>query len=173
MLLELGAVGSALPIQAALRLVAVHGLTDLWTLRPGKLSPYLLAAVPWPSTTAPFLAASVAHFSRDIGAASSVLLHVSWAMLWVLAGPEVAIATALCYMVIVHLPCHYARVLRRCPDRHWIMPMASVIATALLVPSHVTSLSDWVQRLVCVHVALEEFQHRGLCHETKKSAHWV
>ena len=158
MLLELGAVHSMPLAQAALRVVAVHGLTDALTPYKSHLSLYLLVMLPWPSTL-PFAAASVAHFSRDIGLGGSVMLHASWAAFYAVRGPEVATSVALLYLTVVHLPCHYLRTLKRTTSRRWVLPMAGVSAAALLLPITITTLCDWMQRLICVHVALEEW-HR-------------
>lgn len=91
--------------------VALHGLTDL--RHPARIVPYMLVAMPLHGAllTALFLVASVAHFSGDIGAVASVLFHL---LLWRLYACNMrtqALECVLLYMVFLHAPMHYVRVL--------------------------------------------------------------
>jgi len=97
-----------------LGLLATHGLTDLcW---PAEIFlPYLCALLlPAPDVlvTAAFFASSVAHFGADLCSLSgSVALHGALAATACVWGPNAAFDAVMAYMISIHAPMHFKRVL--------------------------------------------------------------
>ena len=145
---------------AVLAVVAMHGLTD--ARAPNSLFPYLLTFVPLPGSTVTtaFLAASVAHFSDDLGQKRSLLLHAAWATTALAFGLDTAFDAAVCYMAIVHVPMHYRRILQE-RTRPAFLSVLSASAMGCLVtpflPARVT-LTHLHQRLVVSHVLCERLR---------------
>ena len=147
-------------VQTALRVVAVHGATDAWVHPPSWLLAYAPAALPWPCTTPAFLVASVVHFARDVGAGGSVALHATWAALCV-RSVRAAVRAALLYMMVLHVPLHYRAVAASAAGTGWAAGMALLTALVVAFGPRVAALPEWAQRIVCVHVLLDELRRRA------------
>lgn len=153
---EMVAIAVPPPLAPVVWAVGVHGATDAWTHRT-MLPWYLLAVPPWPHTSTLLTVASVAHFSEDIGAPRSLLLHtciVSTA----LASVPAAVAITLCYLCAVHVPAHARRVAQHSGPwvAHVLWALGAILLSALFMRWYppLDAVPDAAQRVACVHVAL-------------------
>lgn len=86
--------------------VALHGIVDF--AEPVTLVAYpACLTIPDRLAVPVFAVASVAHFAQDLGFAQSLLFH----LLLVLLPPRVALAVLDVFMVLIHLPCLFVRIL--------------------------------------------------------------
>lgn len=149
-----------------------HGLTDVWSVQhPRHLFPYLSLLLPdavfEPWITPLFLAASVAHFSRDVGFAGSSLLHFFWGER-LLRGKD-ALGWATLYLSLVHTPLHYHRKHKEgvlVGRGRWSVvagaTAASLLSTRLLFFRLSPTGSTWyrvtsrAQRCVVSHILVED-----------------
>lgn len=145
-------------IKPLLAAIAAHGLTDLDS--PAWIPHYsLLTLLPLPSpiVTAMFCAASLMHFSDDVGVAGSVAMHAGVAVVGWTVGVQAAFKTMIGYLSFCHVPMHYARCYNR-DRRRTALVTASVTMFAVLF-SH--SMGEWVpltdrmQRLATAHIFTE------------------
>ena len=138
-----------------LALLAAHGISDID--RPMACLPryFLCTTVPLPPriVTIAFCLSSVSHFSLDIGWHGSLALHSAVAAAGVVWGERVAARLMAAYMLSVHLPLHYARLVRA---RRFIGIFVAVCFTiAILLGTRgvrAVCLSEDAQRLVIAHV---------------------
>lgn len=145
----------AIPVPAPLAplvwAVGMHGVTDAWTHR-AMVPAYLLAAPPWPHTTALFTLASVVHFSEDVGPRASLALHACIVAAAAASVPA-ALALTLAYLCAVHVPRHAARVERHAgPQLVAAMWALGALVMALDLPAD--AIPDAAQRVACVHIGL-------------------
>ena len=139
-------------------LVAAHGLTDLRDTE--NLLPYFVCVVPLPGlvVTLAFLAASIVHFSLDLGLEDSLRLHAAWLVVGASLGMDAAADAALAFMALVHLPLHFLRVWREgtLASRAWVV--AAVVGGAVLAallaawPPPSLTLTHLQQKIVLAHV---------------------
>ena len=145
--------------------VGVHGITDAWTCTRA-IPAYALALVDWPCTTPLFFAASAVHLSHDVGPFGSLILHAFMGTL-ALCRMDVAYTAMLAFMIGTHVPNHYARVyetLKHHPRSVTRCAMCTVVATlvaAAFAPA-AASVNDVMQRIVCVHVGIDQLVWRGV-----------
>jgi len=153
-----------------------HGLTDLWTVPPHLLFPYLSLLLPpsslggWDSPL--FLAASVYHLSGDVGVFGSSLLHAFW-MERLLRGRD-ALGWATLYLSLVHTPLHYWNRLVANPPQGRVKRVTQAVSlsvsTAACLSLHnrlflrlsssgstLFRLTPLRQRVVVSHVLVEDF----------------
>lgn len=152
----LGDMKFTLPLNpAALAVIVGHGAADA-TLPAHRLALYGAALLPLPATPA-FAAASVAHFSRDVGLGGSILLHC---VLVALAKERLRAACLLLqmYMCMLHVPIVLLGLAAR---RDWhalgIVAASSLAAWAArgrVLRNGTFELTDVLQRLIVVHVLL-------------------
>ena len=151
----------AIPVPPALAPAAIavgmHGLSDALTHR-AAVPAYLLAVPTWPHTTTLLTLASVFHFAEDVGIRNSLVLHaciVGTATVSV----SLAVAITLLYMCTIHVPSHFQRV-KPLAGREWVTLLVAASLVASLVTSVVARagstlmVTDPVQRVVCVHIAI-------------------
>lgn len=109
--------------------VAMHGIVDF--AEPATLAAYpVCLTIPDRLAVPAFAVASVAHFSQDVGPALSLLFH----LLLVLLPPRVALVALDLFMIMVHLPCLFARL------HHRPLPLAllfSGLAAGVALPGRV------------------------------------
>lgn len=168
------AVDVATPLAPAIAAASAHGLTDL-ALPPRRLAPYALVLLPSVSScvvTPVFLACSLRHFSHDVGAEGSALLHALLAAT-ALADAEVAWSLFSCYYCLVHVPRHalaHAALHSRGRTRRTALSLAIAVAVCAAVAVAVAAtaagptdaafrsfeLTDRMQLAVVAHVAVEE-----------------
>jgi integral membrane sensor domain MASE1 len=148
----------AIPVPPALAPAAIavgmHGLSDALTHR-AAVPAYMLAVPTWPHTTALFTLASVFHFAEDVGIRNSLVLHaciVGTAAVSV----SISVALTLLYMCTVHVPRHFRKVERLAGrERVSMLVAASLVAPVVVARAGSTLLvTDPVQRVVCVHIAI-------------------
>lgn len=134
--------------------IALHGATDAWT-HPASLPAYALVLVPWRHTRPCFVVSSVAHFAADMGGAvPSAAAHAVLALLCLCGRRSLASRAALWYMILAHVPLHYAR----CWASGCRLAVCACLALSGCVayrargrPGSSVVLQPWAQRLVCVH----------------------
>jgi hypothetical protein len=174
------AVEVATPLAPAIAAASAHGLTDL-ALPPRRLAPYAVLLFPTVSpcvVTPVFLACSLRHFSHDVGAEGSALLHALFAAT-ALVDVEVAWSLFCLYYCLVHVPRHaleHAAVHSRVRSRRTALAFAVAVAVAVgavAVAAAVAAagpaaadarvaafrsleLTDRMQLAVVAHVAVEE-----------------
>lgn len=147
----------AMPLNhRVLPLVIAHGFADVE--KPlAMLSLYSLALVPLPATSATFALASLLHFEKDVGTAASVMLH---AALFVVSRRDLRVACVLlqAFFCAVHVPLVLCALVR---ERRWLglSFVAAAVAAASktvqkIAPGGEFVLTEWMQRLVTVHVFL-------------------
>lgn len=96
--------------------VVPHGLTDAWCAAPASVVGWYGAGLVVALSVSgrvwwvPAGTASVVHFAGDVGAAWAVLLVAVLAGAWRVNCERWAYALLLAYMMLVHLPRHYASV---------------------------------------------------------------
>ena len=96
-------------------IIAAHGASDMDALSV-CVPRYLLCAcapLPAPVVTVAFNAASVVHFASDVGVDGSIALHSLVGFAGLVGGSHVAARLMTAYMMLVHVPMHYARLLVR------------------------------------------------------------
>ena len=147
----------ALPIRnRALLAVAVGHAGYDFALGAGLL-PYAVLMLPAsPSlTTTMFVAASVRHFSTDVGLLGSVLLHACTAAL-AAANLEAATHVMLCYIAFVHAPLTAVRLLASRARVKFALVVAGIAASCLwrnsLVRDGEFELGHFKQMVVVGHV---------------------
>ena len=113
-------------------LIAAHGMVDF--ARPSLLGVYALAVVPLGSlpTTAAFLATSMVHFGRDLGAGLSLLMHTAAGVLYVI-DKNVAFSMMMAYSLLWHVPG------AACPPHR---PLSALLLTARCAPPQ-RSIFGW------------------------------
>ena len=144
------------PLVLPLAIASTHGLTDFD--RPAHLYPYALMLW-WPNeipVTPVFALASMAHFSRDVGAWPSVALHALVGAVAAVNQDEAFFAISL-YYCFVHAPLH-------CVRHQWALRfVAAGVALVTLAcaihawtPSGELVIEEWMQKLVVAHVLCDE-----------------
>lgn len=148
-----------------------HGLTDMWSVQPPLLFPYLSLLLPDflfdPWITPVFLVASVSHMSRDVGLVGSSLLHLFWGERLLRGGDAFGWATL--YLSLVHTPCHYWRKREEgvlVGRRRWAEMGVATCVSILSRSCYLTRFSryggNWfhftsrVQRCVVSHILVED-----------------
>jgi len=140
-----------LPFHIGFWIVAVHGLTDLWTHR-ALCTCYVACARTWPLTRAIFTVASAAHFGRDLGFSGSVGLHAAaYALWWSLDAPAVGYTLVLLHLLLKHVPDHLARA-HPTPVAKVALGAIAVLGTACTPPQ--PRLTPFMQRVASVHAGL-------------------
>lgn len=141
-------------------IISCHGLTDLDSKQ--FVLPYAtVLSVPLPSAaiTALFCAASLYHFSEDVGIRGSIYLHLSALFIGVAFGVQAAFLVMIAYMGLVHTPFHYLRCslnsrATAAKAAFFIGILAAILATTL--DNHTTiELSDFHQRIATAHIWCE------------------
>lgn len=123
---------STLSSRLRVAFIALHGITDL--CYPVRVGMYALAlCLPMDSdlVTACFLAASVFHFSADMGTLWSMALHVILAFMYCSNQQLLATETMIWYLSCVHVPLHYIRILNE--DTPWAYASVSLALCATLL----------------------------------------
>ena len=139
----------------ALAVISGHGASDLDRPLAAVVHYALCAAFPLPRpvVTILFLAASVVHFASDTSMLGSAALHAGVAAVGVGMGQVWARRTMTLYMVALHVPLHYARLVRA---RRWTGVCAALVFTGLFLgctreKTH-ACFSQEAQRVVIAHV---------------------
>ena len=145
-------------LRPLLALIATHGLTDLDSRK--MLLPYgvaIAAPLPSPAVTALFCAASLAHFSKDVGPAGSLAVHTGVAVAGCVWGVQAAFRGVILYLAFIHVPIHYLRCILRgryravlCTALVTLLAMACSPLLQDMVP-----LTDSMQRFATAHMATE------------------
>ena len=141
-------------------LASTHGVSDI-NKDISKLKWYTLAIAPIPSimVTPMFIAASVQHFSTDVGWTSSVLLHALWIFLAAQNCMHAAWITFTIYYVIIHsLPRILYWFLKDRNQAMFFLGCASIIAcfcTGTIV------VNDTMQKIGFAHI-LSDIQNLSL-----------
>ena len=132
-----------------------HGLTD--ALNAKSVARYvLLASAPIPdgAVTPLFFLASVQHFSRDVGERGSILLHALLVVTSLACSVDAAFSVLTCYMLLVHLPLHYASALSSPNEDVKIVALLGFASAFGLAPflDDTFVFDETLQRLVAIHV---------------------
>ena len=137
-------------------IVACHGLTDF--KKPKKLWTYALTLLPLPGSlvTFSFLACSIFHFSLDLNLKKSFAFHSFLGCVALAAGREAAFEILMLYMLCVHVPNHYKRVLLDGGGQNFTTASSLMLATLLVSKCEEVQspllLSNTHQKLVVAHV---------------------
>lgn len=139
-------------------MASTHGLHDLQHERV-RLLAYPLALVPLPFTTHAFLIASVRHFSHDVGVWPSLLVHLLWGVFFSAGREVVAWSTFTAFYVVMHaLPR-----LRLWYSKSRVQACVAIVCVfcASLLVSGGLVVDETVQRMIVVHVSLDEMNRTG------------
>lgn len=154
------------PAASALLLASsFHGLADVEHLvaqRPQRLYPYLFTVAPMPSgaVTPTFLAASVVHFSNDVGMVLSALLHAALVVLAAARLHTIAWALLNAYMCAVHVPLHLRRYVASGRDRRILwLSAAAFLPLSALARDTTFVVHEWMQKMVVAHVMVDHSSH--------------
>ena len=144
-------------------LIASHGLTDLQSFDCVLI--YILSyflPISSQNVTKLFCFFSVLHFAQDTYIKGSLLLHLLILLVAIKLGKQRAIEFVGLYMLILHIPMHYARCV--VSGRHLglaIAALASVAAVlaALRSERKTMALTDTAQRVAISHIVYELALH--------------
>ena len=150
----------ALPIKCPnwlLAVVAAHGSTDI-VLGP-RLICYVFVLLPLPDwmVTCGFAIASLKHFAHDVGMNFAVVLHLVLVVLYARARTQLATSVLLGFMVLVHLPRHFARVLTE--DYAF-----EAMAFCALFTATLDYMKLWKESFLLSHVAQRLVISHVICH---------
>lgn len=144
-------------LRPAAAIVAAHGVTDLDSWRwPPWYALCCFAPMSSELITGLFVLSSVVHFSEDIGANGSVVLHCLAGLAIVAGGTQGGLEFMTAYLACIHTPAHYVRCWQR--ERWKALALSLVVtALALVLTQHVqvVCVSDAAQRLVMAHILCE------------------
>ena len=143
----------------AIAVAAAHGSTDI--VRGKKLLTYAIAALPlrgW-CVTIGFAISSLWHFASDVGLLASVAVHSVLFGLHQLGRQQTAFTLLLAYMVLVHVPAHYARVFEQEHGEVAVMfALQFTVILAICAPWGAEyPIDHFAQRIVISHVLCNSF----------------
>ena len=148
--------------------VAPHGLTDAWTLPliPMGLT-YAVAGALGAVIPEQHLAwvgglASVVHFSMDLGAAPSVAMVAGLVVLHECGRDFAAYCVLLTYMLVLHLPVHYTRVIPDTPAWCWLGLLAFTALSWKMQPLGLLKGSALCRRAAVALIAAHTVANLGL-----------
>jgi hypothetical protein len=143
----------------AIAVAAAHGSTDI--VRGKKLLTYAIAALPLPGwcVTIGFAISSLFHFANDVGLLGSVAGHSALLGLHQLGRQQTALTMLLTYMVLVHVPAHYARVYEHDNGPEAVgFAFLFTLTFAMWAPwGTEVALGHFAQRVVISHVLCNSF----------------
>lgn len=156
-------------LKPAVCIVAAHGLTDLnsFSCLPTYAASVLM---PLPSTavTAVFCSASFVHLRNDIGGTlTTLLVHASALLVAVRSSSHAAFRLMMVYLVFLHTPQHYVRVIRHsrrrpCSQRGLLAAaIATVWSLFFVTLDGRFYLTDMMQRVATAHILCTELQADG------------
>lgn len=139
-------------------LASSHGLHDC-RHSPHELAFYTLVLLPIPHVTPLFLAASVRHFSHDVGKVASLAIHVLWMSLFYLSRQEVAWSLFALYYVCIHSFSRMCEWFKESP-RQVCLALGLGIISSLLVSGDF-AVNEAMQKGIIAHVLLDETSPKG------------
>ena len=147
------------PVEAAIEtivavLVVPHGLTDLWAVPPVLMGlsygiSCVLVGGMCPERWLPLCGAiaSVVHFGMDLGFCFAACLVLACITCHVRQRDQAAYIGLLVYMLAVHLPFHYLRVVPNTPWYGWLLLLTFTLGSVRAKPLALMQCSSMCRRV--------------------------
>ena len=147
------------PVEAAIEtivavLVVPHGLTDLWAVPPVLMglsygTSCVLVGGMCPERWLPLCGAiaSVVHFGMDLGFFFAACLVLACITCHVRQRDQAAYIGLLVYMLAVHLPFHYLRVVPNTPWYGWLLLLTFTLGSVWAKPLALMQCSSMCRRV--------------------------
>ena len=142
------------PLVLPILVASTHGLQDIQEHPPLRLSIYTLAAAPLPHVTPLFLLASIRHFSHDIGAQGSTILHLLWLSLYLFQCSTVAWWCFCVFYVCVHSFPRLCVWFERSRAQVGTVVTIALFAKFYFVRS--LMVNETLQKIMLMHIVLDE-----------------